>query len=95
VIESLDLLCTESANVSVTQPMMSKPIGRPTATVQDEPPEEAHPARCLSLPEVRCSKERRPSKEKRSVGRCRGELARGCPLPDEAIRILGESKVQK
>jgi hypothetical protein len=29
--------------------------------MQDEPPEEAHPARCLSLPEVRCP-ERRPSK---------------------------------
>jgi hypothetical protein len=54
--------------------------------MQDEPPEEVHPARCLSLPEVRCPEERRPSKEKRYVGRCRGELAEGCTLPDEASR---------
>jgi hypothetical protein len=62
VIQSLDLLCTESTDVSVTQPMTSKPIGCPTATMQDKPTEEAHPARRLSLPDVRGSEERRPTK---------------------------------
>jgi hypothetical protein len=94
VIQGLDLPCTESANVYATQPMTSKSIGRPTATMQDEPPEEAHPAKCLSLPEVRCPEERRPSKEKRFVGRCRGELTGGCPLPAASVRVKSRSRSQ-
>jgi hypothetical protein len=57
VIQSLNLLCTESTYVSVTQPMTSKLIGHPTATMQDKPTQEAHPAR-----HVRGSEERRPTK---------------------------------
>jgi hypothetical protein len=80
--------CAHSAQTSNSpQTMTSKPIRRPTTTMQNQPSKEFAFLGYLNLPDLPSTRDVHATKEESGVSLGRGVLTIRRPLPDKCVRL--------